>query len=120
MNQVIGAPFFLFDKQQDRIINNKFTAHHFGISGNLGTFFDPYPYKLMLSYRNNEGSYYKDPYPADREPEILSSYFTTRLYNGDFEYDIPHFTLDFLFAADFHNLLDPNFGAGVSLKYIIL
>mgnify|MGYP006194376871 CR=1 FL=1 len=115
--QVIGAPFFLYDKVQDRIINNKFTAHHFGVSGNLGTFFNPYPYRLIFSYRNNEGSYYKDPYPADREPQIVSAYINTRLFNGDFEYDIPRLTLDFLFAADFHNLLDPNFGAGVSLKY---
>ncbi|WP_051205521.1 capsule assembly Wzi family protein [Salinimicrobium xinjiangense] len=119
-DQVIGSPFFLYDKQQDRIINNKFTAHHFGLAGNLGTFFNPYPFKVMLSYRNNEGSYYRDPYTADREPKILSTYLTTRLYNGDFEFDIPRLTLNFLFAADFNSLLDPNFGAGVSLKYIIL
>lgn len=118
--QVLGAPFFLYDKGQDRIINNKFSAHHLGLSGNLGTFFNPYPYKLMLSYRHNEGSYYQDPYPSDREPQIVSTYFTARLYNADFDYDIPRLTLDFLFAADFHNLLDPNFAAGISLKYQVL
>lgn len=115
--KVIGAPFFLYDKGQDRIINNKFTAHHLGISGNLGTFYDPYPYKLLMSYRINEGTYAKDIIPADKEPHILSTYFTARLYNGDFELDTPRLTLDFLFAADFNSLLDPNFGAGVSLKY---
>lgn len=115
--QVIGAPFFLYDNRQDRVINNKFTAHHLGISGNIGSFFNPHPYKLLLSYRHNEGTYAKDIIPADREPKILSTYFTTRFFNGDYEYDIPRLTLDFLFAADFNNLLDPNFGAGVSLKY---
>lgn len=118
-DQVIGAPFFLYHKAQDRIINNKFTAHHFGVSGNLGSFFNPYPYKLIVSYRNNEGTYKDDIIPADQEPQIVSTYFTTRIFNGDFEYDIPRLTLDFLFGADFHNLLDPNFGAGISLKYEI-
>ncbi|MGB7785335.1 MAG: hypothetical protein WBL27_04470, partial [Salinimicrobium sp.] len=110
---------FLYDKGQNRIINNKFTAHHLGFSGNLGTFFNPYPYQLMLSYRINEGTYKNDMIPADNEPHILSTYFSTRLYNGQFDFDIPRLTLDFLFAADFNSLLDPNFGAGVSLKYML-
>ena len=118
--KVIGNPFFLYDAAQDRIINNKFTAHHLGISGDLGTFFDPYPYRLLLSYRHNEGSYYKDPYPSDMEPQILSASITARLYNGVYQWDIPHLTMDFLFAADFHNLYGPNFGAGVSMKYELL
>ena len=42
------------------------------------------------------------------------------IYNGAFHCDVPHLTLDFLFAADFHNLYGPNFGAGVSMKYVIL
>lgn len=115
--QIIGTPFFLYDKRQDRIINNKFTAHHLGLAGNLGSFFNPYPFRLMLSYRHNEGTFKNDIYPSDKERKIVCTYFTTRLYNGDFDYEIPRLTLDFLFAADFHNLLDPNFGAGVSLKY---
>lgn len=116
---VLGAPFFLYGKELDRIINNKFTAHHFGLSGNFGSFFSPYPYRLMLSYRHNEGSYYKDPYPPDQEPDIISTYLTTRIYNLDFDHDVPRLTFDFVLAADFHSLDQPNMGAGMILKYEI-
>ena len=117
--RIIGAPFFTYDPLLGRVTNNKFSAHHLGFGGNLGSYYSPFPYKVLLSYRDNEGTYRYDVIPSDREPEILSTYFTTRLYNSDVEYDIPRLTLDFLFAADFHNLLDPNFGAGVTLRYRI-
>ncbi|MFD2516568.1 capsule assembly Wzi family protein [Salinimicrobium flavum] len=117
--KVIGVPFFTFDTALGRIINNKFTAHHLGVAGDFGNFYQPLPYRFLVSYRHNEGTYSFDLIPADKEPKIVSTYFTTRLYNGEFDYDNPRLTLDFLFAADFHNLLDSNFGAGVSLKYSI-
>lgn len=116
-NRIIAAPFFSYDPEQNIIDNNKFIVHHLGLAGNWGNFYYPLPFKVLVSYRHNEGTYGFDRIPADQEPKIVSTYFTTRLYNGDFDYDIPRLKLDFLFAADFHNLLDPNFGAGVSLIY---
>ncbi len=117
--KVIGAPFFLYDRQQDRIINNKFTAHHLGITGDIGSFFNPYPYRLMISYRHNEGSYNKDTYPYYRNSDIISTYIITRIFNLDFNYDVPRLTFDLIFAADINFLEETNLGAGLIMKYVI-
>lgn len=118
--QVIGAPFFLYDEAGDDIINNKFTAHHIGWGGNFGTFYNPYPYKVLLSYRHNEGTYTDDSFPPDREPKIFSTYLETRIFNAYFEDYTPELRLNLVVGADFHNFLDPNFAAGLALSYKIL
>lgn len=47
--------------------NDRYTAHHFGMGGKL---FRKHPYKLMLTYSQNYGSYHSGPYlgesPADK------------------------------------------------------
>ena len=117
--KVLGVPFFTYDKGKDRIINNKFLAHHVGIAGNFGSSYNSLPYKLLLSYRHNEGTYIYDEIPADMEPHIFSTYFTTRVFNGFYQDKKPLLFMDVVLAADFNNLSDPNFGAGISLSYKI-
>ncbi len=117
--QPIGAPFFLYDKQENRFISNKFLAHHIGAMGNLGSAYNPYPYRLMLSYSHHEGTYRDDVIPADREPKTISTYFITRLYNENSKTSLSRLTLDLFFAADYSNHWKPNFGTGLSLIYVI-
>ena len=111
--QVIGTPFFTYDAEQERIINNKFIAHHFGISGTLLTEYSSYPYKLLLSYSHNEGTYGRPFIPSDED--ALYTYLSTRLYNSIYD----NLQLNLEIGADFSSLKAPNYGAGVSLKYVL-
>jgi len=53
---VIGMPFFTINQygndKKPSIGNNRIIVHHFGI---LGTIIQKFPYKLLISYRNNNG-----------------------------------------------------------------
>ena len=113
---VLATPFFIYSARKGALVSNNFTAHHLGIGGDFGHYFNSYPYRLLLSYGNHYGMAEQ---AFSKKQDFFSTFLTTRLFNGDFNYDLPRFTLDFLFAADFHNLMEPNFGAGVSLKYEI-
>ena len=46
----------LYDPERIRVKNNKFLAHHLGISGSVGDYYNSYPYKLLASYSRNEGT----------------------------------------------------------------
>ncbi|WP_029035311.1 capsule assembly Wzi family protein [Salinimicrobium terrae] len=114
--KVIGAPFFLYDKEVDQIINNKFIVHHLGISGNILTPTDIYPYRFLLSYAQNEGTYGRSLFPSGETEKKLSLLFHTRLYNSLYE----NFQIDLHVAADYSNMAVPNYAAGVRLKYEML
>lgn len=109
--QVIGAPFFTYDPEQELIVNNKFSAHHLGISGSLRMNYYLFPYKLLLSYAHNEGTYGTPIQPSNED--ALYTSFSSRLYNSAYN----DLQIDMQLGADFSNIKAPNFGAGISLKY---
>ncbi|GHA46060.1 hypothetical protein GCM10007103_28910 [Salinimicrobium marinum] len=106
-NRVIGTPFFTGDSNENGIINNKFTAHHIGISGELGNYFQKYPYKLLLSYAKNEGVYSKRYSP---EENVFYGLFDINLLQKTIH-------LNFQSGVEFNNTAPPNFGAGIRLMY---
>ncbi|MDX1754305.1 MAG: hypothetical protein R3259_14020 [Salinimicrobium sediminis] len=108
--KVIATPFFGLSEEEGNISNNNFTAHHIGIGGDLGDYYDPYPYRLLLSYGNNFGT---PGVPFPRKATFLTTYFAARLYSNKI-------LLDLHLASDFHNLRSPNHAAGISLKYDFL
>ncbi|MCC8358439.1 capsule assembly Wzi family protein [Salinimicrobium sediminilitoris] len=113
--KVIGAPFFLYDKVKDQIISNKFLVHHFGVSGNLPSSYDIYPYRFLLSFAQNEGTFGTSLFPGDVIEHKLSILFDIRIFNSIYD----NFHINFLFATDYSNMANPNYAAGVSLKYVV-
>lgn len=105
-DRIIGVPFFTYDEDADRVINNKFTAHHFGVGGQFSSLDKIYPYKILLSYTENEGTYENS---FDPEPQVLSTYADMRIFEGFMQ-------LNFQLAADFNSVATPNFGAGFHLR----
>ena len=90
--QVIGVPFFtanLYEGDPTTTIgDNRVIVHHFGINGFA---FNEFPYKLLMSYRNNNGhvrnrgkfnyEIYREDDPRGKyviEHEIISSYLDIR------------------------------------------
>lgn len=103
--RIIGVPFFESDPENYRIKNNKFTAHHLGVSGQYSTNFHTYPFKLMLSYVYNEGTYIKEIHPGQDKMYV---YFKTRLINHPFE-------LNAELGVDYDSYNSPVYGAGLHL-----
>ncbi|MEG9327952.1 capsule assembly Wzi family protein [Salinimicrobium catena] len=123
--RVIGTPFFVpnhYDEEHAagfiRIGNNKFIAHHIGISGKL---WSKYPYRVLTSYRRNYGHYqiagdYKSEYypPEDIrgknkiQPEVTSSLL-------EITYPNSFFNVTFTFGGDFSST-ETNLGFGINLK----
>lgn len=100
-SRILGVPFINLDEERFRIGNNKFIAHHVGISGlawgNL-------PYTLLTSYRKNYGSKTNSNQPN----EILSSYLDLRIYKSDLNVNLQ-------LGSDFNSIASPNFGLGIQL-----
>ena len=57
LQQFLGVPFFTYDPDSRRVIGNTYTAHHLGIGGQLDIPFETNPYKLLLTYVQNSGTY---------------------------------------------------------------
>jgi hypothetical protein len=91
--QVIGIPFFttnLYEGDATTIIgNNRVIVHHIGLNGFA---FNRFPYKLLMSYRNNNGhvrnrGHYDYEFYRENDPrgktriahEIISSYLDIRM-----------------------------------------
>lgn len=104
--QVLGVPFITYDHEKDRISNNIFSAHHIGIAGDTGTYYEPHPYRLLLSFSQNHGT---PTYPIAKKTSF-SGFFDIRLYNGPF-------LLNLQLASDFTTSAPPNYAAGTSLLY---
>lgn len=106
-NRVIGAPFFTYDREAQEVINNKFTAHHFGLRGQYSTLFRTFPYEVLLSYSRNAGTYENRFSPKQN---IFSTYLDVRVFQSSFDLNIQ-------VATEFNTYTSPIYGAAVHLKY---
>ncbi|MDT0677684.1 hypothetical protein [Autumnicola musiva] len=107
-DQILGAPFFIYDGERDLVVNNKFAAHHLGLAGNYSLFSHSYPYKLLLSYSHNEGTYAEELNPEALDEDVLYLYSEAQILERPFR-------LNFKIGADFNSIKKPVFGAGLSL-----
>ena len=107
--RVVGVPFFTYDPELNYIVNNKFITHHFGISGQFSTYFQNYPYKVLLSYAHNEGTYRKPLNSEGLNEDVLNFYSKIRVLNLPVQADLT-------FGFDFNSIKEPVFGAGISLS----
>ena len=113
--------------------NNRLRAHHIAVSGK---FFKLFPYKVMLTYSQNYGTYYS-PYlgesPYDKEPGTVEE-FALHQVSGAFVGEIPGaaladrgwikhsswlcpFSLTYGLYADKGQLLPDLFGFTLGLRY---
>ncbi|MDR5589349.1 capsule assembly Wzi family protein [Christiangramia sp. SM2212] len=107
--RVIGSPFFTYHSEYNYIINNKFLAHHIGLSGQLSIFDNLIPYKFMVSYSNNEGLYSVPSGIDELNEDRLSYYAEVKVLRMPIQ-------LNFLFGADFNSDSSNNIGAGISIS----
>jgi hypothetical protein len=110
-NRVIGAPFFTVDTTaRQHIINNKFTVHHLGIGGNLSVSGNELPYKLLLSYAQNDGRRDKR---YDPKQDVLSALYDIKLFQSQQN------TIDvnFQLGLEYNTYSAPNYGAGLHATY---
>jgi hypothetical protein len=103
--QVLAAPFFEYDSKKNQITNNRFTSHHLGIGGTYSSYYNSYPFKILLTWQSSRGI----SGIAQLENKF-SAYYTSRLYTNAFN-------LDLQLGSDFSNLHSPNFAAGISLTW---
>lgn len=106
-NRIIGAPFFLYDSDAQKVINNKFTAHHFGLKGQFSTLLKAYPYELLLSYARNDGVYDLRFRPKQN---VFSTYLDFRVLQSFVDVNLQ-------LATEINNTASPIYGAALHLKY---
>ena len=104
--RIIGAPFFTYDNELDQVVNNKFSAHHFGISGNFSNNLVSYPWKLLVSFTHNEGQYRRLFVPS------------RDYYFGLFDINLLQslVQLNVQLGLELSNVADPLYGAGINLR----
>ncbi|MBQ6284205.1 MAG: hypothetical protein IJK70_05375 [Bacteroidales bacterium] len=100
--------------------NNRLKAHHFAIAGKL---FRKAPYKLMLTYSQNYGTYSR-PYTGEsqwgkdwgtvKETPLHQVYAA---FMGEIPGLLRHFTITYGLFADKGDLIPDNFGASIGLRY---
>lgn len=105
-NRVIGLPLFTGNSRNRGVTNNRFTAHHIGIGGQLFNYFVSYPYKLLLTYSKNEGGYSDPFYKVNKALHVYNEY---GVYSGFLDVKL-------LLGAEFNSLDAPVFGAGLQLR----
>lgn len=101
------------------IENNRLKAHHVSVAGKL---FKKLPYKVMLTYSRNYGTY-PSPYVGEsqwgKDPGTVKE---TPLHqvSGALVGEIPlrHFAITWGLYADRGQLLEDNFGAQLGLRYM--
>ncbi|SDL80576.1 Capsule assembly protein Wzi [Salinimicrobium catena] len=106
---VVGAPFFSLNENETRVINNKFTAHHLGISGNFSSTLGDHRYRLLLSYAQNDGT---RPVRFEPKQDVFYALYDVKLLQKEVE-------LNLQFAAEYDNYKAPVYGAGLHLVYRI-
>ncbi|MCY2687781.1 capsule assembly Wzi family protein [Salinimicrobium sp. TH3] len=106
-NKVLGTPFFTLDDNSAGIISNRFIAHHLGIEGILGDYYQTFPYKLLLSYAENHGRYNK---PFQEKQDVFYGLLELQLFQNLFDIHLQT-------GVEFNSQSAPVYGAGVSLKY---
>ncbi|MCP9199916.1 capsule assembly Wzi family protein [Gramella sp. GC03-9] len=105
-NQVIGVPFILLNDNRFRIGTNITAVHHLGMSGEI---VERYPYRFLLSYRQNLGR--KDSFFQEKE-EIFSTLLELNLIDSDYQ-------LKAQFGADLNLNENSNFGVGLNFSKTI-
>lgn len=98
-NRVLGNPLFLFDAENNRVVNNVFLAHHLGAKGKLG---NQLSYTVFGTYSRNYG----EIFAAGEHIEQLSGYLNVA-------YALPQrdsFTLFASIASDVGALYNENAG----------
>lgn len=105
-DRIMGTPFFESDPENYRMKNNRFTTHHLGVSGNYHIFKNNYPYKLMLTYLFNEGTYV-NPYPSGQHK--FYTFLSSRILSNPFELHIE-------LGSEYDSLDSPTYGIGLHLK----
>lgn len=104
--RVIGSPFFTYDREQDRIVNNKFIMHHLGISGKFSDYFKSFPYRLLISGGRNDGTYRNRYFPNE---DVLYFSYEMLLYQNFVDINVQ-------LAGEYNSLASPIYGAGVRLS----
>lgn len=108
-NRVLGAPFFTVNPDELGIINNKFTAHHLGLGGIISVHDNQIPYKLLLSYAQNDGRRHIRYNPKQ---DVVYALYDIKLLKKEVE-------LNLQFAVEYDNYKAPVYGAGVQVVYRI-
>ena len=101
------------------IENNRLKAHHLSLAGKL---FRKMPYKLMLTYSQNYGTYSR-PYNSPSQwgkPWWAVEETPLHQVSGAFQGEIPlkHFAVTYGIYADRGQLLPDVFGATLGLRYL--
>jgi len=107
--RVLGAPFFTYDSELNRVVNNKFVAHHIGFSGQFSNYFQSFPYKVILSYAHNEGTFNAPINSSEVNEDVLNFYSKWTVLNVPLRVEI-------VLGSDFNSYKEPIFGAGISLS----
>lgn len=105
-NLILGAPFFGFDPEENFIYNNKFSAHHFGLAGQFSTLWNTYPYRILLSFAHNEGTFRRGITPNEDALHLFGEF---RVLNHPVQINLQP-------AASFSNREEPIFAGGISLR----
>lgn len=104
-NRVLGSPFFSAGPEGG-VVNNQFSMHHLGLGGQFGNYFRSYPYKLLLSYGRNDGTYKKRYRPHRNvfyflyEMELLEGFVDLSVQGG----------------GEFNSWYSPKYGIGLHLR----
>jgi len=104
--RILGAPFFTYDEQAGMIVNNKFTVHHLGLSGQVSNYWNSYPYTILLTYAHNEGTFRRN-LPFGNE-DALHIFGDLRLINRPFNLEIQ-------LSSTFNSKKEPIFSAGINI-----
>lgn len=104
--RILGAPFFTYDPEENLVVNNRFVAHHLGLSGQISALSVSLPYKMLLSYAGNGGTVERGYFPKQNVGYLFSEMGMIRSW----------INVDLQFAAEFQETNNPIWGAGVLLN----
>ncbi len=107
--RIIGVPFFSYDSELNEVVNNKFLAHHVGFAGQFSTSIETFPYKVLLSYAHNEGTYFSKLNPEGVDEDVLNFYSKFRILNLPVQADV-------ILGMELNSVEEPKFAAGISLS----
>ena len=107
--RILGLPFVTYSKEKDRVINNKLVAHHLGISGHIKSYWNDYPFKVLLSFSHNEGTYHSPLRPDGANEDFLNFFTQFRLINNPF-------LLNAEIAATLDTFNNPIYAAGIRIS----
>lgn len=99
-NRVLGVPFFTVNPDGEGFINNKFTAHHAGIGGQI---LNSTPYKILISYAQNDGRYGRRFIPKQDVAYLYMEYGLLRNF----------IDLDIQMGAEYNSYTSPVYGIGI-------